>query len=180
MRRRSRYGWLELIEGILLILLGIYTLFNPGNTIRGITVVYGILAVITGISDIVFYAKTEHYVGFAPTVALISGILSLLAGLMLLMYPNAGELIMTLLLPIWFIAHSVSRLTHLPLVRLAGKFFCYFTMIVNIFGIILGCFMIIWPAIALFSAGFIIGVYLILLGIDCVVMACSDMDAGWM
>ena len=47
MRRRSRYGWLELIEGILLILLGIYTLFNPGNTIRGITVVYGILAVIT-------------------------------------------------------------------------------------------------------------------------------------
>lgn len=180
MRRRSRYGWLELIEGILLILLGIYTLFNPGNTIRGITVVYGILAVITGISDIVFYAKTELYVGFAPTVALISGILSLLAGLMLLMYPNAGELIMTLLLPIWFIAHSVSRLTHLPLVRLAGKFFYYFTMIVNIFGIILGCFMIIWPAIALFSAGFIIGVYLILLGIDSVVMACSNMDAGWM
>ena len=180
MRRRSRYGWLELIEGILLILLGIYTLFNPGNTIRGITVVYGILAVITGISDIVFYAKTELYVGFAPTVALISGILSILAGLMLLMYPNAGELIMTLLLPIWFIAHSVSRLTHLPLVRLAGKFFYYFTMIVNIFGIILGCFMIIWPAIALFSAGFIIGVYLILLGIDSVVMACSNMDAGWM
>lgn len=180
MRRRSRYGWLELIEGILLILLGIYTLFNPGNTIRGIIVVYGILAVITGISDIVFYAKTELYVGFAPTVALISGILSLLAGLMLLMYPNAGELIMTLLLPIWFIAHSVSRLTHLPLVRLAGKFFYYFTMIVNIFGIILGCFMIIWPAIALFSAGFIIGVYLILLGIDSVVMACSNMDAGWM
>ena len=53
-------------------------------------------------------------------------------------------------------------------------------MIVNIFGIILGCFMIIWPAIALFSAGFIIGVYLILLGIDSVVMACSNMDAGWM
>ena len=31
MRRRSRYGWLELIEGILLILLGIYTLCNPGG-----------------------------------------------------------------------------------------------------------------------------------------------------
>ena len=180
MRRRSRYGWLELIEGILLILLGIYTLFNPGNTIRGITFVYGILAVITGISDIVFYAKTEHYVGFGPTIALVTGILSLLAGLMLLMYPNAGELVMTLLLPIWFIAHSVSRLTHLPLVRLVGKFYYYFTMIVNILGIILGCLMIIWPWVALFSTGFIIGCYLILLGIDCVVLACSDMDTGWM
>lgn len=180
MRRRSRYGWLELIEGILLILLGIYTLFNPGDMIRGITFIYGILAVITGISDIVFYAKTERYIGFGPTIALVSGILSILAGLMLLMYPNAGELIMTLLLPIWFIAHSVSRLTHLPLVRLAGSFFYYFTMIVNIMGIILGCLMIIWSAIALFSAGFIIGFYLILLGIDSVVIACSDMDAGWM
>ena len=60
MRRRSRYGWLELIEGILLILLGIYTLCNPGGMLRGITVAYGFLAVITGISDIVFYAKTER------------------------------------------------------------------------------------------------------------------------
>ena len=163
MRRRSRYGWLELIEGILLILLGIYTLCNPGGMLRGITFAYGFLAVITGISDIVFYAKTERYIGFGPTIALVT-----------------GELIMTLLLPIWFIAHSVSRLTHIPLVRLAGKFYYYFTLIVNILGIILGCLMIIWPWVALFSTGFIIGGYLILLGIDCVVMACSDMDAGWM
>ena len=180
MRRRSRYGWLELIEGILLILLGIYTLMNPGNMIRGVTVVYGFLAVVTGISDIVFYAKTDRYIGFGPTISLVSGILSILAGLMLLMYPNAGELITIMLLPIWFIAHSVSRLTHLPLVRLAGKFFYYFTMILNIVGIILGCLMIIWPVIALFSAGFILGLYLILLGIDSIVMACSNMDAGWM
>ena len=53
-------------------------------------------------------------------------------------------------------------------------------MIVNILGIILGCLMIIWPWVALFSTGFIIGGYLILLGIDCVVIACSDMDTGWM
>lgn len=60
MRRRSRYGWLELTLGILLILLGIYTLLNPGSMLRGVTIIYGILAVITGISDIVFYAKTER------------------------------------------------------------------------------------------------------------------------
>ena len=180
MRRRSRYGWLELIEGILLILLEIYTLCNPGGMLRGITFAYGFLAVITGISDIVFYAKTERYIGFGPTIALVTGILSLLAGLMLRMYPNAGELIMTLLLPIWFIAHSVSRLTHIPLVRLAGKFYYYFTLIVNILGIILGCLMIIWPWVALFSTGLIISGYLILLGFDRVVMACSNMDAGWM
>ena len=69
MRRRSRYGWLELIEGILLILLGIYTLCNPGGMLRGITFAYGLLAVITGISDIVFYAKTERaFLGYHRNV----------------------------------------------------------------------------------------------------------------
>ena len=100
---------------------------------------------------------------------------------MLLMYPNAGELVLVLLLPIWFIAHSISRLTHLSLVRMtAGDFYYYFTMILNIAGVILGFLMILWPSIALFSAGFIVGIYLILLGIDSIVMACSDMDIGWM
>ena len=161
MRRRSRYGWLELLKGI--------------------TIAYGIMAVITGISDIVFYAKTERYTGFGPTISLVSGILSILAGLMLLMYPNAGELVLVLLLPIWFIAHSISRLTHLSLVRMtAGDFYYYFTMILNIAGVILGFLMILWPSIALFSAGFIVGIYMILLGIDSIVMACSDMDTGWM
>ena len=58
MRRRSRYGWLELIEGILLILLGIYTLCNPGGMLRGITFAYGLLAVITGI-QILYLCKNR-------------------------------------------------------------------------------------------------------------------------
>ena len=179
MRRRSRYGWLEFVEGILLILLGLITMFRPGSVLRSVTIIYGIMAVITGVSDVIFYAKTERYTGFGPTISLVTGIISILTGLMLLMYPNAGELILVMLIPIWFIAHSISRLTHLPLVRLAGSFFYYFTLILNILGIILGFLMILWPNIALFSVGFLVGIYLILLGIDSVVIACSDMDAGW-
>ncbi len=181
MRRRSRYGWLELIEGILLILLGIYTLCNPGNILSAELPLRMVFLLSSPEFQILYFMQRRSIISASDLpVALVTGILSLLAGLMLLMYPNAGELIMTLLLPIWFIAHSVSRLTHIPLVRLAGKFYYYFTLIVNILGITLGCLMIIWPWVALFSTGFIIGGYLILLGIDCVVMACSDMDAGWM
>ena len=180
MRRRSRYGWLELIEGILLILLGIYTLCNPGSMLRGITFAYGLLAVITGISDIVFYAKTERYVGIGPTLSLVTGVLSILAGLMLLCYPNAGVWIISLLMPIWFIAHAISRLTHLNFIRIAaGPFYYYFTLILNILGIILGFIMIISPNVAIFSVGFIIGIYLILLGVDSIVFACSKFDNGW-
>ena len=55
MRRRSGYGWFELIIGIMLVVLGIFTFIRPGSTLTGIVILYGLVAVITGISDLIFY-----------------------------------------------------------------------------------------------------------------------------
>lgn len=174
MRRRSGYGWFELIIGILLVAFGVFTLFHPGKAITGIVLLYGAIAVITGISDILFFVRGERYTGFGSTVSLVSGIFSIMAGIMLLVYPNAGKWVMILLLPIWFIAHGVSRLSHLHFIRYAaGNAYYYVTLIVNIIEIILGCMMIVWPSLSLFSAGFLIGAYLTLIGIDNIVMAVS-------
>ena len=167
MRRRSGYGWFELIIGIMLVVLGIFTFIRPGSTLTGIVILYGMVAVITGISDLIFYVRTERYTGFGPAVSLISGIFSIMAGVMLLVYPGAGRWVMVLLLPLWFIAHCVSRLSHLNFIRVtAGEIYYWFALIVNIIGIILGIMMIVRPMLSLFSAGFLIGTYLILLGVD--------------
>ena len=86
MRRRSRYGWLELIEGILLILLGIYTLCNPGGMLRGITFAIWSSCCHHRNFRYCILCKNRALYRFGPTIALVTGILSLLAGLMLLMY----------------------------------------------------------------------------------------------
>ena len=52
MKRRSGYGWLEIIMGILLILLGLFTILRPSAALEGVVMVYGIIAVLTGIADI--------------------------------------------------------------------------------------------------------------------------------
>lgn len=175
MKRRSGYGWFTLIIGILLVILGGFSLVRPEGALTGIAFIYGLIAVVTGISDIVFYVRTEQYTGFGSVISLISGILSVMAGIMVLAYPHAGKWIMVLLLPIWFIAHCISRLSHLYLIRIrSGNFYYYFTMIVNIVGIVLGCLMIARPTLALVSAGILIGLYLILLGIDMIVTAISN------
>ena len=91
MKRRSSYGVYELIVGILLILLGIFTFTRPQSALTGLVVLYGLLATITGIGDIVFYVKMEKHTGFGPTVSLISGILSVMTGLVLMVHPGAGR-----------------------------------------------------------------------------------------
>ena len=172
MKRRFGFDWFELIVGILLIAFGIYTLIHPGRSLNWIVILYGVFAMVMGISDILFYIRTERFTGFGPVISLISGIFSIMAGVMLLVHPGAGRWVMVLLLPIWFIAHCVSRLSRLHAIRMIqGRFYYYFTLVVNIIGIVLGCVMIVWPSILLFSIGFLIGTYFILLGIDNIVAA---------
>ena len=117
MRQRSSYGWLELIIGILLSALGIYSFFRPVDYLTTLIVVYGVAAFVTGIADIVFYCKMERHIGFAPTVSLVTGVLGVMAGLVLMVHPGAGRWAIGLFFPLWFIAHCISRLTHLSVVR---------------------------------------------------------------
>lgn len=179
MRRTTWQNWLELILGILLIAGGIYTLLHPGTALVGAAILYGMLAVITGISDIVFYVKLERRTGFAPVTALVTGILGLVAGLLLVFRPVAGAWALVWMFPVWFIAHCVSRLCRLQVLRIATGDFCYyFSLILNVIGLLLGIFMLFDPLLTASAIPCIIGCYLILLGLDAVVLALSALRGG--
>ena len=178
MRQRSSYGWLELIVGILLTVLGIYSFFRPVDYLTTLIVVYGVAAFVTGIADIVFYCKMERHIGFAPTVSLVTGVLGVMAGLVLMIHPGAGRWAIGLFFPLWFIAHCISRLTHLSVVRfIAGTAFYVIELIVSILGILLGISMLLTPQVTFLSMNLVIGFYLLLLGIDCIIEACSKLGA---
>ena len=98
---------------------------------------------------------------------------------MLLVYPNAGKWVLSLLFPIWFIAHCISRLAHLSSMRIYMENFAYYlTLILNILGLISGFMMIFHPFVSLLSVSYIIGLHLILLGIDCIVIAFSKISSN--
>ena len=176
MKRRSGFGWLELVIGIILVILGVLAFARPDLALTGLVFAYGISAVIMGVADIILFIEVERYTGFGPILSLISGVLSVMSGLMLVVYPGAGVLVLTVLFPIWFIAHGISRLAHLGHIRfVAGNGIYYFTLIVNLIGLVLGILMLFHPLFTLATVRCFAGTYLILLGIDSVVMAASRM-----
>lgn len=180
MKRYSHFGWMELIIGVLLVLLGLFTLLRPGSVLTWLILFYGLLAMFTGVSDIIFYVKTERHMGFGPTISLVSGILSILSGLMLFLYPGVGKWAMAIFFPMWFIAHCISRLSHLNFVRgLAGTGYYMVALVINVIGLLCGCLMLLFPGFSLVTMNYIIGIYLILLGIDSIVLACSKAGTRW-
>lgn len=170
MKKYSGFAWMELVVGVLLILLGVFTFLRPGSLLTGIVAVYGLIAVITGVHDILSYIRLEKYTGFASFVSLISGVLSVMCGCMLLLYPGAGKWVLSLLFPIWFMAHCISRLAHVYIIHMTGRnFFYWFSLTVNIAGLALGILMVFNPVLTFMTMrfmGYVAAVYLILLGVD--------------
>lgn len=180
MRKWSGFGWVELLIGILLTALGIGTFVYPGAALTGAVVIYGVLAVLMGIVDIVIYVKLERFTGFGPMISLISGILSVMAGALVIAHPSAGRWAVAVLFPIWFLAHCISRLANLsPIQRLVSPVSYYLTMILNILGLVLGILLIFRPYAAMLSVDMFIGGYLVLLGLDSIVLAFSKAGRDW-
>ena len=158
MKKGKALGIVELILGILLILLGLFTFLHPSSVLGGIAAVYGAIALITGIADIVFYAKMERRTGFGPVVSLVTGILSVIAGILILFNLSAGA---------WLVAQ-------LPFTRMtSGSAAFWFSLVLNILGLVLGVLLLANPVLSILSSGWIIGAYLIALGMDSLFYALS-------
>lgn len=183
MKRKNGFGWSELIVGVLLILLGIFAFIRPESTLTGAVVIYGVIAIVMGIEDLVVYARLSRFIGFGPMLSLISGILSVMCGVMLIANPNVGKWALTILLPIWFIAHCISELTRTNLIRLIGNpFYYYFSLILNILGLVLGFVMIFSPALSfvtLRAICYMVAIYLILFGIESIIAGFARRNSDW-
>ena len=71
MKRQSDIGWFELIMGLILIILGIVIMRQPVGVFTWIVILCGVIAVISGIGDIVLYVKMEGFTGFGPVVSIL-------------------------------------------------------------------------------------------------------------
>ena len=118
MRKRNGIRWGELIVGVLLLLLGVFTLLRPERILTGAVVIYGLIAVVLGVEDILVYMRLARFTGLRPVLSLITGILSVMCGVMLLANPDVGKWALTVLFPIWFLAHCISGLTNVRSVLL--------------------------------------------------------------
>lgn len=167
MKKTKTMGWIQLVLGVLMIVLGFYTFTRPDIALGGMVILYGLMAVFGGIADIVFYVQLEKRTGFGPSTSLVSGILSILAGILILCNISAGKWAFTILFPVWFIIRCISGLGNLGLTRLFGGDGIYWLSVIsNILGLFLGMVLLFSPYASFVTSGIVVAVYLVILGIS--------------
>ena len=63
--------------------------------------------------------------------------------------------------------------------RFAGNGFYYLSLVINILGLVIGFLMILQPVISVLTFGYLIGFYLIMLGVDSIALAVSRLGTSW-
>ena len=102
---------------------------------------------------------------------------------MLIANPNIGKWALTILMPIWFIAHSIAGLTRSDFIRLVGNaVYYYLSLILNVLGLIIGIIMIFSPAMSFLTlrvGTYIVAAYFVLFGIENIISAFARRNYDW-
>ncbi len=104
-REGRRWGWL-LFEGVISILAGVVTFAWPGITALVLVMLIAVWAVITGIAEIAAAISLRHVIEREWLLA-ASGILSMLFGVLLFIFPGAGALSLVFIIGIYAILFGV-------------------------------------------------------------------------
>jgi len=102
-RRADRRWWLPLLLGVVGVVAGIAALAYPGLTALALALVMGANAIVTGALDIAIATRLGRVLRGAWVMAL-SGIVSVLFGLLVFAFPGAGALAMVWLISSYALA----------------------------------------------------------------------------
>lgn len=106
--REATWGWwLALLIGLISIVAGVIVIAQPSNSLKTLAVIVGIFVLIDGIAALLS-ALVSHTESRGLTAVL--GVISVIAGVLLIRHPLGGVRAVALVIGIWLIAAGVIRL----------------------------------------------------------------------
>jgi uncharacterized membrane protein HdeD (DUF308 family) len=158
----SNYRTMFLFRGIFAVLFGIIALVWPKMTLSALVFVFGLFAVITGITAVVAALRNTEFPGWGWLFA--EGILGIAVGVVALIWPGITALAFLYLLAAWAILTGVFELIA-PLAYPMSGGRAVLTALAGVLSIVFGILIAAQPSSGLLAVVWLIGIYAILWGI---------------
>jgi uncharacterized membrane protein HdeD (DUF308 family) len=157
-----RRGWgFVLAFGIACVVAGLLTLVWPGVTVLALVIVLGVFLLFAGVSEIGWALAERHTEGWK--IILARGIIDLITGLIVLVWPDITVLALALILAAWLFVYAAVTLwyayRHRDQRPRTGHF-----VIKGAIALVAGLITVVWPGITVLAVAIVIGIALIMYG----------------
>ena len=156
-----------LFRGLAAVLFGVLTFVWPGLSLLVLVILFGVFAVISGITAVVAALRNREEQGWG--FLLIEGILGILAGVVALVWPGITALAFLYLIAAWAILTGITELVA-PLAFPMSVGRAVLTALAGVVSIVFGIVIASRPASGLLTVAWLIGVFAIVFGVTHIVM----------
>jgi uncharacterized membrane protein HdeD (DUF308 family) len=162
---------LEVILGIIVLVLGVYVLFNTGAAVNTLRWILGIGVLILGLIMLIRGATSKVLSGTGRVVNIILGIIFLAVGAAAIYYPDFGITLVILVFAFGLLLNAIGRLEFAgystatgmpPSVRWAN-------IILGVIAFIIAIYAVIEPSFGSAVLGYLVALVLFLFGIQLVI-----------
>jgi uncharacterized membrane protein HdeD (DUF308 family) len=158
----GRYWWLALAAGVLSIVVGVIALAYPGPTLLAVCIIVGVYLIIWGVMTTIRGVAGERgLTTLARVVLALLGLLTVLAGLIVLVRPGESVVAIAWVVGFWWVLTGVMEVIA-GIVEPDGR---GWNLALGALGIVAGAVILAWPEIGLVTLVWIVGLGLILRGV---------------
>lgn len=165
LRPITSFWWLFVLFGVATLGVGAFFVVSPHETLSTFTVIAGIFLLVDGVLALLASIVSK---GDSRGLLALIGVLSVLAGLVLIKKPFETLVVFTLIVGAWFVVAGIVRLV----VALASPEGRGGNIVTAVLDLIAGVVILSWPDLGLSTLAVVIGIVLILRGVFFIV-------SGW-
>ena len=164
---------ISMISSVLLFLFGLILAVNAEGFIKSITVAIGVILLLIGVFPVIDYFRYRKD-GLGASVGLISGIFSIVCGLMLLINEDLLMILIPVFIGVWMIINGINKIQVSFEIKDLGEKSWIITFIYSILIIVLGGYFIVNPISGATTVtsfiGIVLCIYAVLDIIDCIII----------
>lgn len=161
-----------IILGIILTITGIFVLKDPTNSFLAMSKILGVSSIVKGIMLIIMYFRIKEYFSISAGTTLVGGILLIIFGFIFINRPSVFAAIITYLVSIWFIMVSILGF-NFSIFYKYNKGLYILNILLNILLVIGAVLVLFNPASVAVSMSILVGLMLIVDGIESIIWALS-------
>ncbi len=152
-----------------MVLFGIIALVTPGIALLTLVWVFGVYAILDGIAAIALGIRTRGEPHWVWTT--VQGVVSVLAGLIALVWPGITALALLFVIAFWAIVLGAGEIGGAFAARRRGSTDWSWTLAAGVLNVVFGVLLVIWPSSGILTLVWLVGVFTLAGGIALVILA---------